>query len=154
MLICDHTSVGILVWRGADLLLIERRNAPIGYAPPAGHVDEQGSFERAAKLELYQEVGLVADQLELLAEGRKDNRCRRENGTWHYWKIYEANVSGQVRLSPRETRGFIWAAPRVVQELVERTERYSRNLIDEMEWITKPGLEPIWVEWFKELNII
>ena len=45
---CDHTSVGILVWKDSKLLLIERKNFQFGFAPPAGHLD--GDFyEEAAK---------------------------------------------------------------------------------------------------------
>src|SRR3546814_880586 len=91
---CDHTSVGMLVWRADKLLLVERRKPPFGYAPPAGHVDDHGSFEEAAHAELEEEVGLHIKSLELLAEGRKDNECRRENGTWHYWKVYKVSAVG------------------------------------------------------------
>jgi len=46
---CDHTGVGIHVWRNGKLLLIERKKFPFGFAPPAGHVDGRQSFEVAAK---------------------------------------------------------------------------------------------------------
>lgn len=36
--ICDHTSVGMFVWRGGKLLLIERAKFPFGFAVPAGHL--------------------------------------------------------------------------------------------------------------------
>jgi 8-oxo-dGTP pyrophosphatase MutT (NUDIX family) len=154
MLVCDHTSVGILVRRGLDILLIERRNPPVAFAPPAGHIDQHGSFEAAASIELLEEVGLVAKRLTLIGEGRKENPCRRTGGTWHYWKIFEAEVAGEIRLSPRETRGAIWASPKTVRQLIARTEEYSRNLIDDREWMARPGLEHVWIEWFRDLNIV
>jgi 8-oxo-dGTP pyrophosphatase MutT (NUDIX family) len=153
IVVAGHTSVGIVVRRGAEVLLIERRTPPIGFALPAGHVDNHGTFENAACVELLEEVGLVAERLTLIGEGRRNNYCRRINGTWHYWKIFEADVSGTVRLSTRETRGSIWASPQFVNKLIARTDRYLKNLIDESEWIASPGLEPVWADWFRELRI-
>ena len=75
--VCDHTSVGIMVWRGDKLLLIERAKFPKGFAVPAGHVDGDATYEDSAKRELKEEVGLDAMGLRLIAEGRKENPCRR-----------------------------------------------------------------------------
>jgi len=93
---CDHKCVGMLAWKDSKLLLIERKKFPFGFAPPAGHCDEDNDdFEKAAKRELLEEVGLEAQNLELAAEGRKETPCRRENGTWHYWKIYQVEAEGE-----------------------------------------------------------
>ena len=154
MQICDHTSVGILIYRRKDVLLIERRNAPIGFAPPAGHVDNLGTFEDAARIEVHQEVGLSVERLELVGEGKRMNPCRRIGGTWHYWKIYKADVSGELQLSNRETRSSIWASPETIRDLAGKTEKYAQKSIDETEWIAGPGLEPVWVEWFRELGLV
>jgi ADP-ribose pyrophosphatase YjhB (NUDIX family) len=97
---CDHTSVGVLVWHGESLLLIERKNFPFGFAPPAGHVDDHGSYEEAARIELEEEVGLHATSISLVIEGRKQNPCRRVGGNWHYWKVFEATVDGQLERFP------------------------------------------------------
>src|SRR5947207_2446167 len=95
--ICDHTSVGVLVRRGSDLLLIERKRPPYGFAPPAGHVDHRPTWEDAARAELCDEVGLSAGPLILIFEGRKNNHCRRTGGNWRYWKVYSATASGVLR---------------------------------------------------------
>ncbi|UFS89540.1 NUDIX hydrolase [Bradyrhizobium daqingense] len=152
MKLCDHTSVGILVRKGSSILLIERAQPPFGFAPPAGHVDDHGSYEQAAIAELAEEVGLTALHLSFLHEERLHNRCRRPNGTWHLWKIYEAIVEGEVRLSRREARRALWASPVQLRELAARSERYQRGLIGEREWNAKPGLEPIWVYLFGQLE--
>ena len=60
---CDHTSVGMLVWKEDKLLLIERKKPPFGFALPAGHVDGDDSFEVAAKRELEEEVGLKTNNI-------------------------------------------------------------------------------------------
>lgn len=150
---CDHTSVGILVWRDNKLLLIERKRKPIGFAPPAGHADGD-SPEDAAKRELKEEVGLEANNLQLLAEGRKENKCRREDGTWHYWKIYRAEAQGEVKRNDEETKQANWFGKTELQKLAARTEDYLAQKIPDEEWARLPGIEPVWYEWFKELKII
>ncbi len=38
--ICDNKVVGIIVLRDNKMLLIERKKFPFGFAPPAGHLDD------------------------------------------------------------------------------------------------------------------
>ena len=151
---CDHTSVGILVWRDNKLLLIERKRGAIGFAPPAGHVDGDSSFEEAARRELKEEVGLEAEDLRLLTEGKKENQCRREDGGWHYWKVYQAEARGEVERSEEETKQASWFDKEELRKLAERTSKYLAQKIPEDEWMRLPGIEPVWYEWFKELKII
>ena len=151
---CDHTSVGIHVWRDDKLLLIERKKFPFGFAPPAGHVDNRPSFEVATKEELEEEVGLRVKNLKLIFEGRKDNPCRREGGTWHYWKIYNAEVEGEIQRSLEETKQAGWYSKEEIGGLANRTEQYLAGKTSEDEWQKSPGLEPVWYEWMKELKII
>ncbi|KND48879.1 MAG: hypothetical protein AB200_00430 [Parcubacteria bacterium C7867-005] len=152
--VCDHTSVGMLVWKEGKLLLIERRKFPFGFAIPAGHVDEDTSFENAAIRELKEEVGLDAIDLELVIEGRKENLCRREDGSWHFWKIYKVDNKGELEPSSEETKRTGWYSSEEIQKLGERTEKYLAGEISDEEWEGDPGLEPVMYNWFKELNII
>ena len=101
---CDNKSVGVIVRKEDKILLIERKKFPHGFACPAGHVDDHGSFEDAARDELREEVGLTIVGLKLLTETRKENKCRREGGDWHYWKVYEAQTSGDLERSESETK--------------------------------------------------
>lgn len=151
---CDNKSVGMLVWKDDCLLLIERRKFPFGFAPPAGHVDSHGSFEQAATDELSEEVGLDTQALKLLTEGRKENPCRRKGGSWHYWKIYEAQTVGEVKRSQEETKQAGFHPKTNLLSLAEKTEKYLRGEITDTDWEKSPGLEPVWYEWLKELNII
>ena len=107
---CNHTSVGMIVERDGKLLLIERKIFPIKYAPPAGHVDEGEDYAHASARELKEEVGLDATSLELIAEGRKENKCSRPGGSWHYWKIYKIEAAGDVHRSEGETKSAGWYA--------------------------------------------
>jgi len=151
---CDHKSVGMLVWKEDRLLLIERKKPPFGFAPPAGHVDEDDSFEVAAKRELEEEVGLKVKNINLLIEGRKENPCRREDGNWHYWKIYEVKTEGDVKRSQEETKQAGSYSKEKIKELAKRTEDYIKGEIKEEEWEKSPGIVPVWYEWLKELEVI
>lgn len=151
---CDHTSVGMLVWQDDELLLIERRKFPFGFAAPAGHVDEHGSYEDAARAELKEEVGLTAISMKVILEGRRDNPCRREGGTWHYWKIYEVEAEGEIERSLDETKQAGWYVKDEIRKLAERAQQYVDGEITEEEWRSKPGLEPIFAEFLKELDVI
>lgn len=151
---CDHTSVGMFVWRNDKLLLIERARFPFGFAIPAGHVDGDETFEKAARRELSEEVGLIAKNLKLISESRKENPCRREDGTWHYWKLYQVTATGEINRSKDETKMAGWYTKDEIKKLADKTEKYNRKEISEDEWNKNPGLELIMYEWFKELKII
>lgn len=151
---CDHTSVGVFVWDGGKLLLIERKKFPFGHAIPAGHVDGDQTFEQAAVRELKEEVGLDAVKPELIYEHRKHNVCRREDGTWHDWKLYKVTRSGELKRSDDETKRVGWYNKKEIGKLAERTELRLMGKISDKEWEANPGLEPVMYEFFKELKII
>jgi len=150
---CDHKSVGMLVWKDGKLLLIERGQPPFGFAVPAGHLDVD-SFEAGAKRELKEEVGLDAIELKLLLEEKVSNICRRKNSTWHYWRIYEAKVKGKVQRSLDETKQAGWYSLAEIKNLSNRTKEYLEGKIKEEEWEDKPGIEPVWYDWFRKLRIL
>ncbi len=152
---CNHTSVGIFVWRDdGALLLIERAQFPKGFALPAGHVDEGEEYVKAAERELREEVGLKAVELELLAEGKKENPCKREGGTWHYWRLYQTTVLGEISRNREEVKSVGWYTKEEVAKLAERTREYLVGNIAEDAWNESPGLEPVWLLWFDELSLI
>lgn len=142
----------MLIHRHGRLLLIERGRPPYGYAPPAGHVDGRKSFEEAARAELAEEVGLVANRLDLVIEGRKNNPCRRENGTWHFWRIYVVDALGDVLPNPSEAKRYLWCTRANLEEFKCRTDRYLKGELADTDWMREPGLEPVWREWLFELN--
>lgn len=152
--VCDNKSVGMIIRKNNDILLIERRKPPFGFAPPAGHVDDKGSFENAAREEVQEEVGLMPKSIRLIAEGRKENPCRRESGTWHYWKIYQVEADGKIKRSEDETKQAGWFSTDQIKFLAQRTEGYLSGKIPEGEWRQSPGIEPVWYQWMKELKII
>ena len=150
---CDNKSVGMLVWRDGGLLLIERKKPPFGFALPAGHIDGDNSFEESAKRELQEEVGLETQNIKLLIEGRKENPCRREGGSWHYWKIYQIESENEIKRSEDETKQAIFCKKDDLLLLAVKTEKYLHGDIKQDAWEKSPGLEPVWYEWLKELKI-
>jgi ADP-ribose pyrophosphatase YjhB (NUDIX family) len=151
---CDHSSSGVLVWRGGRLLLIERKRPPYGFAPPSGHVDDHGSFRDAAVAELAEETGLTAVDLRLLTVGRMENTCRRADGTWHYWHIFRARAVGTVALGPTEARSYRWVNNDELAQLANRAEQFILGEIGEAEWQSSPGLEPVWYFWLQRLGFV
>ncbi len=152
--LCDHTSVGILVKRDNDILLIQRARIPFGYALPAGHVDGDANFEIAAARELKEETGLIAGSLRLVVEGRRENLCRREGGNWHEWKIYECEAEGELRPNPDEVKRIGYYSVHDLRLLARRSEKYLAGEMTEEEWQILPGLEPVMLEWFKQIKLL
>jgi ADP-ribose pyrophosphatase YjhB (NUDIX family) len=152
--ICDHTSVGMFVWKNNKLLLIERLKFPFCFAVPAGHTDGDKTFEEAAKRELEEEVGLKAISLEKIFEGRRENPCRRVDGTWHFWKMYKVETEGELKRSLDETKKAGWYDKKQIQKLAEKTEKYKLGKISDDEWQKNPGLEVVMLDFLKEFKII
>lgn len=156
---CDNTSVGVIVRDPESrFALLERKKFPIGFAPPAGHIDEHGSPEQAAVDEVGEEVGITLslDGLRKVIDSRRvNNRCRREGGDHHVWTVYEASVDAQdMQPSEDETKGAKWYTQDEVQSLADRTRSYQAGQIPEEEWAAHPGLEEIWVDFLSELGHI
>jgi len=152
--ICDHKSVGMLVWRDKKLLLIKRKKPPFGFAPPAGHIDQDSSYETAAQRELKEEVGLETKNIKLLIDGYKNNPCRRLGGAWHYWQIYQIKAAGLVKRSKDETKQAGFYTKTDLLKLAKKTEKYLKGDVKLADWEKSPGLEPVWYKWLKELKII
>ena len=139
---------------GENVLILERKKFPPGFACPAGHVEPNETSIEAAARELYEEVGLTAKNLTIIYEGQKNNPCRRKNGTFHNWTIFKVEASGKIKASIDETKGVTWMSKKELQELSMRTKLYNDGSIDEKLWKESPGLEPVWDEFFKELKIL
>jgi 8-oxo-dGTP diphosphatase len=56
-------TVDIIIEQGREIILIERKNPPHGWALPGGFVDYGESLESAARREALEETGLTVDLL-------------------------------------------------------------------------------------------
>lgn len=63
-------AVSVALVRGETILLVKRGRAPVKgvYAFPGGRVESGEGWEEAAKRELFEETGLVAETLSFLEE--------------------------------------------------------------------------------------
>ena len=156
--LCCGTSVGVLIEQDGRYLMFERAKFPPGIAPVAGHaLDEHASFEEAAVAEVREEVGLEVVSLTLLMEGEMDNRCRRQgvdDYPGHEWKIYRADVQGELNPSADETRNVRWVDGAELQVLADITIAYSNGHLTDAEFAQQPGIEAVWVQWLAGLGLI
>ena len=68
--------------------------------------------------------------------------------------MYEAKVTGEVKGSSDETKQVGWYNQAQLKQLEERTNAYRRGELDEKEWETHPGLEPVWLEILTDLKVL
>lgn len=128
-----HYSIGALIKRGDQYLLIDRVKFPFGFAGLAGHIDEGEDEVSALLREVSEESGLQVEKHELLLEEELNwNECSRGVGT-HYWYLFSCEVSGEIKQNIKETKSIDW---------------YT---IDEIKKLT---MEPAWQYWFEKLKII
>ncbi|GIH73327.1 NUDIX hydrolase [Sphaerimonospora thailandensis] len=153
---CDHTSVGVLIFSTAGLLVFERATPPTGIAPVAGHIDQHGSPEQAAIAEVAEEVGLTVTHLHPLLTVWRPNQCRRpgDGEIGHRWWIYQAQATGPLRPSSREVRAPRWIYPDQLQQYAHRTAAYAAGNISEPEFAAQPGLTPVWVRFLHDLRLL
>lgn len=137
------------------VLLIERQRFPYGFAAPAGHVDGDPDFATAAVRELKEEVGLESAKLEQVLERKHEpNPCRRQDGSWHHWIVYRVRTLGRAKANKDEAKNLSWYTLADREALAARTQAYQQGAITDAEWQERPGLEPVWYDFFKELKLI
>jgi ADP-ribose pyrophosphatase YjhB (NUDIX family) len=154
--------VGVVVHNPkGEVLLIERARWPWGWAPPSGHVDQdvdgagQPLWRASAVREVQEEVGLELEEgaLVRLGGGQKANMCRREDGDWHEWMIFEASSRGEVVLEMSEAKRWQWASQDQIRGLAARTGEWEAGEVEDGAWQDSPGLQEVWVQWFSELGV-
>ncbi len=132
-----HYSVGALIEKDGKYLLIDRNVPPLGFAGPAGHVDEGETAEQALAREVEEESGLKIEKCKLIAEEELDwNWCVKGIGV-HYWYLFSCEASGELKRGHRETKSAGW---------------YSIEEIKKLK--SEKRLEPVWQYWFEKLGLI
>ncbi|WP_406257203.1 NUDIX domain-containing protein [Streptomyces chartreusis] len=139
--------------------MYDRATFPPGTAPAAGHIDNHGTAEDAARVEVDEELGLTVTSLTHITGGWRDNPCRRLPGARstrhrHEWTVYQATVTGELTPSAHETKNVRWIAPDALQELADRTVAYAQGRITDAEFEATPGIEPVWIQWLADIPAI
>lgn len=148
--ICDRKVVGALIRNtNGEYLMFRRGTPPVGIAPVAGHVDDHGGYEAAARAEVSEEVGLAVVSLRPAMTAQRANACRRDPGALphgHHWEIFTADVDGELAPSAREVAGEpMWLGPDALQQIADRTVAYAHGQMPDEDFAADPGLEPVWV---------
>lgn len=157
---CDNKSVGVIISNpDGEIALLKRARFPIGYAPPAGHIDTHGSAEQAAIDEVQEEVGLRISlsglTTTIIQEHTVQNTCRRPGGNHHVWDVFATDTfEGEITPNQDEAKTAGWYDEAALQTLAQWTRAYQAGEIDESEWEKNPGLEEIWVDFLTELGYI
>ena len=172
---CDHTSVGIVIWNDLDeLALIKRSNYPEAIALPAGHCDGD-TFLEAAIREAQEETGLTPKNLVLRFAERLDNPCKREDGLYHHWQVFEVVTWSGTLTAGSDAKEVFWVPRKQLYRYAHRTEyfmhKYQISCGDigmlthaifgdptlhntDSEWKENPGLEPVWYFILKSIRIL
>lgn len=128
-----HFSVGAIIEKDGKILLIDRTKHPLGFACPAGHMNENEDFVAAVKREVMEEVGLEVTSVNLVAEEEETLHTCKKGISVHYWNVFECKVKGEPRKRSYEANSINW---------------YTRDEIKNIK------LDVTWQYWFKKLGII
>ena len=126
-------SAGMIVRHKGKILMLDRRKGVLGWACPAGHVEDGEYFFDCLLRELEEETGLKVSGASCVLMADINNACKR-GATAHYWEVYECSVDDPtVRLmEPDKHNGIGWFTPDQLLAL---------------------ELEPVWKAIFRRLGI-
>ena len=154
--VCDGASVGVII-RDTDgrWLLLRRVRPPEGMAPVAGHIDDHGSPEDAARAEVSEEVGLAVISLTHQFSVWHPGPCRRHyrpgHTPGHAWTVYEAIVTGDLAPDATEAADVAWHTTAQLRALAMHTVAVAQGTPGLHQ---RDGLEPVWVEHLAALGHI
>jgi len=136
---CPGHSVGALIKKEGKILLLFRKKFPIGWAPPAGHIEEGETPDAALIREIQEEVGLRIISSKLLI-GQKEfpNSCSRGYKK-HDWWVFEIEIwKGLPGIKePDKAEELGWFSPEAIRELAKKDQ-----------------MDPAWRYIFQELQIL
>ncbi len=132
-----HFSVGAVIRKNKNILIINRNLYPPGYAGIAGHVNKGETPEHALIREVKEETNYdITKKMLLFHEIIDGNECRTGT-TVHEWYLYECKVKGKLKMLRREEKSINYMNVKQINKLYKRKK-----------------LEPVWEYWFKKLKVI
>ena len=88
-------TVDIIIRKGESIVLIKRKNPPLGWALPGGFVDYGESLETAAAREAKEETGLeVAELHQFRAYSEPDRDPRQHNISMVFTAVGHGEIQG------------------------------------------------------------
>lgn len=128
-----HSAAGAIIKQNGKILMLDRLSIPLGWACPAGHIEEGETPEETLIREIKEETNLNVNKYKLLIhEAVPFGTCGR-GFTGHDWYVYEiTDWQGEIKLSS-EHRAIGWKS---------------------IEEIKRLQLEEVWEYFLKKMKII
>lgn len=128
-----HRSVAAIIKNEKnEILMLDRKNFPFGWACPAGHVEEDEEPEEAMKREVQEETGLNVKKYKLVVhEFLEWNECKRgERG--HDFFVYEVSGwGGEIHQNKLESNDLKWQSVSEIKNLkLEPAWEYFLNKLE------------------------
>lgn len=113
-----HYSVGAIIKQYGKFLLIDRAsNPPVGFAVPAGHINDDEAPEAIVVRTVAEESGLAMTGCRLVYEGEVPvNWCTRGICV-HYWRVYECEATGVPALNILHAKSIGWYTVAEIKKL-------------------------------------
>jgi 8-oxo-dGTP diphosphatase len=112
--VLPHVGVGIILFRGDDVLLI-RRGRPPGagqWSLPGGKQELGETAEAAARRELLEETGLACSRLTLVAHADSITYDAEGKVEYHYTILdFAGHYEGGEPIPGDDADGCVWASP-------------------------------------------
>lgn len=107
-----HKSIGAIIRneRG-EILMIDRKKKPFGWACPSGHIDEGELPEDAMVREVYEETGLEVLEYDLVHHEFIDWNICSHDVEGHDWYVFVVTrYDGELNIESEEVNDYEWVA--------------------------------------------
>lgn len=105
--LCPGGSVGAVIQKGEDYLVLYRKTFPTGLAFIAGHGEPGEMPEDTLKREVKEECNLTIKKFHVILNETLENRCNRGYDK-HEWMVYKIDEwEGQVEVMEQDKHKFV-----------------------------------------------
>lgn len=106
-----HFSVAAIIRNKNKILLVDRRTHPFGLELPVGHLEHNESLEEAIEREIYEELGIKAHGLTLIAQFEQPkSECRYGSDVeeWSVFSVEHTDSDAFPSISNNESESLAW----------------------------------------------